>query len=117
MSGFGTFRTCGVGLNGAIVPKRLCGPRAACSVLPQALLPLRIRLGAAPARICRLGLRIGLEKEAEEAVALNAAARDDIDRGLARHEAALRLSAQDRDELGAIIGLAAQWLRPDCDPG
>jgi hypothetical protein len=95
--------------------------RATCRVLPPALLPLgiglalKIGLAAAPGRICGLGGRIGLEKEAEEAVALDATVRDeDIGRGrgFARYEAALRLIAQHRDELGAIVGLAAQRRAP-----
>jgi hypothetical protein len=74
------------------------GRLAACAQgaasLQKTLLPRRIGLAAALARICGLGLRIGLEKEPEEAVALNATAEDDIDRGPARHEAALRGGAQ-----------------------
>src|SRR5207253_2730735 len=59
-------------------------------------------LTAAPARIARLGVPIALVKGAEEAVvAPEAAVRNlDIDGRLARDEAALRLIAQHRDELG-----------------
>src|SRR6185312_3260837 len=53
----------------------------------------------------------GLEKRAE-AVVPTIAVRHDIGwrRGFARDEAALRLIAQHRDELGAIVGFGAQRL-------
>jgi hypothetical protein len=59
---------------------RLCAQRAACRVLPPALLHL-IVLARARARIGRLGVPIALEKEAEAVVAPVVAARNpDIDR-------------------------------------
>jgi hypothetical protein len=58
-------------------------------------------LAAAPPRIARWGVPIALEKEAGAFVAPDIVAR------LARHEAALGLVVQHRDELGAIVGLAA----------
>ena len=85
-------------------------------VLPPALWPLTIVLAAARARISSWGVRIALENRAEEVVASDVRDRD-IGRGLARHETALRLTAQHRDELGAIIGLAAQRLVRDDDRG
>jgi len=79
-------------------------------------LPRTIVLPAALARNNRLGFRIALENKTEKVVAV--AVRDlDIDRGLARDEAALRLVAQHRDELGAIVGLRAQRLVRDDDRG
>src|SRR5256886_13314951 len=95
-------------------PKRPCGLSAVCRVLSPALLRLIIVLAAAPARIAGLGERlgVGLEKGAEAVVAPEVLVRNqDIDRGLARHEAALGLIAQHRDELGSVVGLAAQRLR------
>src|SRR6516165_7762221 len=98
---------------------------AACRVLPPALLHrlvvllhrLIVLAGARP-RIAGLGVPIALEKGAEAAVAPVVAARNgDIDRRPARHEAALGLVAQHRDELGAIVGLAAQRLVRDNDRG
>src|SRR6476469_1353164 len=79
--------------------------------------PLRriIRLTAALTRTAGLGL---LEKEAEAFAAPGAAVRNlDSRRRPARNEAALGMVAQHRDELGAIIGLAAQWLVRDDDRG
>src|SRR5207245_1496549 len=103
-------------------PKRTCGLRAACRVLPPASLHRTIGLAAAPARIARLGLELGtpiaLEKQAEAIVALDVVARnEDIGRRPARYEAALRLVVQHRDELGAIVGLFAQRLVRDDDRG
>src|SRR3984957_7669035 len=105
-------------------PERPCGLREACRVLPpgplhlRGLLHLTIVLAAAPARIDRLRVPAALEKEAEAVVALDAGARNaNIGRRPARHEAALGLVVQHRDELGAIIGLAAQWLVRDDDRG
>src|SRR2546429_4013702 len=89
-------------------PERPSGLRAACRVLPPALLHRLIVLAGARTRIARLGVPIALEKEAEAVVAPVVAARDgDIDRRPARHETALGLVVQHRDELGAIVGLAA----------
>src|SRR5260370_36565319 len=84
-------------------PERPCGLRAACHVLPPAL-------AAAPPRIARLGVPIALEKGAEAIVAPDIVARP------ARHKAALGLVVQHRDELGAIVGLAAQRLARGDDP-
>src|SRR5258705_7786641 len=90
----------------------------ACHALPPARLHLTIVLAAAPSRIDGLGSGIGLKKEAEAFAAPGAAFRNvDIDRRPARYEAALRLVVQHRDELGAIVGLAAQWLVRDDDRG
>src|SRR5258707_6239822 len=88
--------------------ERSCGLRAASRVLPPALLHRLIVLAGARTRIARLGVPIALEKEAEAVVAPVVAARNgDIDRRPAHHEAALGLVVQHRDELGAIVGLAA----------
>src|SRR2546429_8991728 len=99
------------GLRGPISvfdPERPSGLRAACRVLPPALLHRLIVLAGARARIARLGGPLALEKEAEAVVAPVVGARDgDIDRRPARHETALGLVVQHRDELGAIVGLAA----------
>src|SRR5258705_12011265 len=93
-----------------------CGLRAACRVLPPSLLHRLIVLAGARTCIARLGVPISLEKEAEAVVAPVVAARNGtIDRRPARHEAALGLVVQHRDELGAIIGLAAQRLVRDDD--
>src|SRR5262249_60206866 len=96
-------------------------------VLPPALLHIVL----AGARIGRLGVPIALEKEAEAVVAPVVAARNgDIDRRPAHHESALGLFSRNgnidrrpahqeatlglgvehRDELGAVVGLAAQRL-------
>ena len=92
----------------ALDPERTCGLRAACRVLPPALLHRLIVLAGARTCIARLGVPIALEKEAEAVVAPVVAARNgDVDARPARHEAALGLVVQHRDELGAIIGLAA----------
>src|SRR4029078_1449632 len=94
----------------------------ACVRLPPARWHLRIglsrrrvELAAAPAHIAGLvaglGLPTALEKRVEAVVAPETAVLgEDIGRRPARHEAALRLVAQHRDELGAIVGLAAQRL-------
>src|SRR5262252_5722428 len=76
----------------------------ACHVLP----PAR---AAAPPRIAGLVVPIALEKGAEAIVAPDIVAR------LARHKAALGLVVQHRDELGAIVGLAAQRLVREDDRG
>src|SRR5262245_30079162 len=93
----------------------LCGLRAACRVLPPALLHRLIVLADAWTRIARLGVPIALEKEA--LVAPLVAARNGDDRRPARHEAALGLVVQHGDELGAIVGLAAQRLVRNDDRG
>src|ERR1700693_5509898 len=99
-----------------MTPERTCGLRAACRNLPPASLHRTIVLAAAPARIASLGTPIALEKGAEAVVVPAVAARNvDIDRKPARHEAALGLVVQHRDELGAIIGLATQRLVRDDD--
>src|SRR5262249_59536840 len=83
-----------------------------------ALLHRLIVLAGAPTRIGRLGVPIALEKEAEAIVAPIVAARNgDIDRRPAHQEAALRLVVEHHDELGAIVGLAAQRLVPDHERG
>src|SRR6266436_1638694 len=64
-----------------------------------------------PPRLARLGVPIALEKGAEAIVTPDIAAQ------LARHKAALGLVVQHRDELGAIVGLAAQRLVRDDDRG
>src|SRR6516225_7181755 len=92
-------------------PERPCGLRA-CRVLPPALLHRLIVLAGARTR-SRLGVPISLEKEAEAVVARNG----DIDRRPAHQEAALGLVVEHRDELGAIVGLAAQRLVRDDDRG
>ena len=88
---------------------------------PEALLALLHRLivlAGARTRIGRLGVPIALEKEAEAVVAPVVAARNgDIDRRPAHQEAALGLVVEHRDELGAIVGLAAQRLVRDDDRG
>src|SRR3954470_14685966 len=82
---------------------------------PPAWLRLTIVLGAARQRISCSGNRIALEHKTEEVV--TAVRNSEIGRGLARYESALRLIAQHCDELGAIIGLAAQRLVRDNDRG
>src|SRR6516225_7742163 len=73
-----------------------------------ALLHRLIVLAGAPTRIGRLGVPIALEKESEAVVAPAVAARNgDIDRRPAHQEAALGLVVEHRDELGAVVGLAA----------
>src|SRR2546430_16512700 len=95
-------------------PERSCGLRAACRVLPLARLHRLIVLAGARARVARLGIPIALGKEAEAVVTPVVAARNgDIDRRSARHETALGLVVQHGDELGAIVGLAAQRLVRD----
>src|SRR5213079_3218631 len=98
-----------------------CGLRATYRVLLPARLPLTIILAAARARNASLGVPIALEieeAEAEAVVARFVAARNEgIGRRPARHEAALGLVVQHRDELGAIVGLAAQRLVRDDDRG
>src|SRR5450631_1680418 len=85
---------------------------------PPALLPLTIVLAAARARISSWGVRIALETKAEEVVGSGViACNESIGRRPARYEAALGLIAQHRDELGAIVGLAAQRLVRDNDRG
>ena len=87
---------------------------AACRVLPPALLHRLIVLAGARRRIGRLGVPIALKKDAEAVVAPVVAARNpDIDRRPAHQEAALGLVVEHRDELGAIVGLAAQRLVRD----
>jgi len=87
-------------------------------VLPPALLHRLIVLAGARTPISRLGVPIGLEKETEAVVAPVGASRNaDIDRRPAHQEAALGLVVEHRDELGAIVGLAAQRLVRDDDRG
>ena len=75
-------------------------PAPGVRVLPPALLPLTIVLAAARARISSWGVRTALENKAEEVVASDV--RDtNIGRGLARHETALRLTAQHRPQIFA----------------
>src|SRR6266404_8035675 len=88
---------------------------AEARVLLPAWWHLIIVLAAAPTRIASLGIPIGLEKRP---VAPEVAARNgDISRRPARHKAALGLVVQHRDELGAMVGLAAQRLVRDDDRG
>src|SRR5215469_11847733 len=99
-------------------PERPCGLRAACRVLPPALLHRLIVLAGARTPISRLRAPIGLEKEAEAFVAPVVASRNtDIDRRSAHQEAALGLVVEHSDELGAVVGLAAQRLVRDDDRG
>src|SRR6516225_5843805 len=92
--------------------ERPCGLRAACRVLPPALLHRLIVLAGARTRIGSLGVPVvAREKEAEAIVARNG----DIDRRPAHQEAALGLVVEHRDELGAVVGLAAQRLVRDDD--
>ena len=107
-------------------------------VLPPALLHWLIVLAGPRTRIGRLGVPIALEKEAEAIVAPVVAARNgNIDRRPAHHEAALGLVSRNgdidrrpahqeaaqglvvehRNELGAIVGLAARRLVRDDDRG
>jgi hypothetical protein len=107
---------------------RLKGFAQFADVLPPALLHRLIILAGARTRIGRLGVPIALEKEAEAVVAPVVAARNgdidrrpapheatlglvsrngDIDRRPAHQETALRLVVEHRDELGAVVGLAA----------
>src|SRR6516165_187408 len=88
---------------------------AACRVLPPALLHRLIVVAGALTPIGRLGVPVALEKEAEAVVAPIVATRDDC--RPAHQEAALGLVVEHRDELGAIVGLAAQRLVRDDDRG
>src|SRR5437879_538737 len=109
--------------------RRLCPPyellRAARLLPAPALLRPGIVLAAAPAGIAGLevptletGLRVPTAAEnGAEAVARRVVAGNDVGRRLARDEAALRLVAQHRDELGAIVGLGAQRFVRDDDRG
>src|SRR5262249_20205280 len=95
------------------------GAPAALGLRPPALgSSLRAPTGlAAPAALGSiLRGRDALEKEAEAVVALGAGHRNSGSR-LARDEAALRLVAQHRDELGAVVGFGAQGLVRDDDRG
>src|ERR1700704_2269789 len=86
-------------------------------MLPPAPLHRIIVLAAAPPRIGSLGIP-RLEKGPRAVVVPEiAAGSESIGRRLARDEAALRLVAQYRDKLGAIVGLAAQRLVRDDDRG
>src|SRR6185503_4276392 len=106
------------GREGIEVPfnSALRGKRVMCRVLPPAWLERLILLATAPARIDGLRVPTGLEERVEAVV--GGACDEDIGRGgLARDEAALRLIAQNRNELGAIVGLFAQRLIRDDDRG
>jgi hypothetical protein len=86
--------------------------RVACRGLPPALLHRLIEL--AGARIGRSGVPFALEKKPS----LFSSCRSGvIDRRPAHQEAALGLVVEHRDELGAIVGLAAQRLVRDDDRG
>src|SRR5437868_15458169 len=86
-------------------PERPCCLRAACRVLPPALLHRLIVLAGARTRIARLGVPIGLEKDEAVVAPVVAARNGDLDRRLASNKAALGLVVQHRDELGSIVGL------------
>src|SRR6266436_5404702 len=92
---------------GCIYHPSLHSDSAACRVLPPAPLYRIIVLAGARTCIARLRVPVALEEEAEAAVAPVAARNGDIEARPARHEAALGLVVQHRDELGAIVGLAA----------
>src|SRR4051794_13235186 len=77
---------------------------AAAPLPPPLLLHGLTVLAAARRPVALLRVGIALEEEAEAVVAPAAAARNDVDRRLAYQEAALRLVAQHRDELGTIVG-------------
>src|ERR1700755_3603057 len=85
--------------------------------LPPRPAPLHrtIVLAPAPLHVAVLVARIALETGEEATVVRKVAAGDAVTivhrRRLTRYKTALRLIAQHRDELGAIIGLAAQRLR------
>src|SRR5690242_6722297 len=71
-----------------------------------------------PPTIIAVMAGLGLAPQEKSAETIASEVRDrSIDRGLARYAAALRLVAQNRDKLGAIIGLAAQGLVRDDDRG
>jgi hypothetical protein len=87
-----------------------------CSFLLPALLHSTIVLAVPPTGIASLGTPIALKKEPEAVVVPDVVARNEgVGRGLARYEATLRLIAQHRDKLGAIVGLGAQRLLRDDD--
>src|SRR6516225_533312 len=91
-------------------------PRAARRILPPALLHRLIVLAGAWTPIGRLGVPIALGKKAEAVVAPVVATRNgEIDRRLTIQKAALGLVVEHGDELGAIVGLAAQRLVRDDD--
>ena len=93
------------------------GTRIASLGVPTALEKGIARLGvpiALEKEIARLGIL--LDKESGAVVTPRPVARNgDIDRGPARHESTLGLIVQHRDELGAIICLAAERLVRDDD--
>src|SRR5258708_35612361 len=94
--------------------ERPCGLRAACRALPPALLHRLKVSAAARTPIARLGVPIGLEKEAEAAVAPTVAARNpDIDCRPAYQKATLGLVVQHPAEPAAIVGFVAQRRGPD----
>src|SRR5664280_1919768 len=92
-------------------------PKRRCRVLPPPA-PLYWTIVVAPTRIASLEVPIALEKR-EAVVAPAVVARNEGvgRRNLARDKAALRLIAQHRDKLGAVVGLAAQRLVRDDDRG
>src|SRR5665213_4608084 len=69
------------------------------------------------ARAGSADVRIASEKGKEVEAAVVVLARNDIGRGLACQEAALRIVVQHREELGAIVGFFAQRLVRDDDRG
>src|SRR5665213_4377283 len=91
--------------------------------LTAGLLHSTIVLAARPAGIASLGAPIALKKEPEDAVVSAVVVPDVVaryegfGRRFARYEAPLRLIAQHRDKLGAIVGLGAQRLVRDDDRG
>src|SRR5262249_25463382 len=85
-------------------------------IILSALIVLLPAAAARIGRLLRLWLRVRLE-EREEAVGAPFVAGHDSGRGLSGDEAALRLVAQHRNELGAVVGFLAQRLVGDDDRG
>src|SRR5262249_20184537 len=120
MSGLlGVKRTSGTGAPGppfmGTRPSATMRPRVVFRVLPPALSHRLIVLAGALTPIGRLGVPVALEKKAEAPVV--AARNADIDRRPAHQETTLGLVVEHRDELGVIVGLAAQRLVRDDDRG
>src|SRR4029077_3717073 len=85
------------------------------AALGASLTALGIRLR--PPTSLRTGLGVPAALEKPESVVAVWVGRRNIGRTLARDEAALRLVAQHRDELGAVVGFLAQRLVRDDDRG
>src|SRR5262249_52375933 len=99
-------------------PEQPCGLRAACRLTTSAVASVD-SIGRRADAYWQVGSsNCAGKKKAEAVVAPVVAARNgEIDRGPAHQEAALGLVVEHRDELGAVVGLAAQRLVRDDDRG